>query len=171
MSSTLPLHLPLDTASPQRDAPLSPPILNLTPSPLPRQEKDSDVVSDIEEEEKLCDTEKEKLIPKDWAGQVEEEESNPREDLIVDSEQKEAVLSIREALIEKFKKGRGQEFVRGLRLWHNLKPRRARVLCAWVGEEETDLSFEPGALHRCTAQVHCTGGWSSSGSLTEPRLA
>ena len=131
MSSTLPLHLPLDTASPQKDAPLSPPILNLTPSPLPRQEKDSDVVSDIEEEEKLCDTEKEKLIPKDWAGQVEEEESKPREDLVVETEQKEAVLSIGEALREAgFQKGRGQdrekrrEFVRGLRLWQDLKPRR-----------------------------------------------
>ena len=57
----------------------------------------------------MCDTEKEKLIPKDWAGQVEEEESKPREDLVVDTEQKEAVLSIGEALREEFKKGRCQD--------------------------------------------------------------
>ena len=28
-----------------------------------------------------------KLIPKDWAGHVEEEESKPKEDLVVDTEQ------------------------------------------------------------------------------------
>ena len=78
---------------------------------LSDSEVDSDVVSDIEEEEKLCDIEKEeeKLFPKDWAGQVEEEESEPREDLVVDTEQKEAVLSIGEALREEFKKGRGRD--------------------------------------------------------------
>ena len=69
---------------------------------------DRDVVSDIEEEEKLCDVEKdEKLIPKDWAGQVKEEESKPREDLVVNTEQKKAVLSIGEALREEFKKEKG----------------------------------------------------------------
>ena len=59
----------------------------------------SDIDSDIEEEEKS----------KDWAGQVEEEESRPREDLVVDTEQKEAALSIAGALREQFKKGRGQD--------------------------------------------------------------
>ena len=54
----------------------------------------------------MCDIEKEKLIPKGWAGQV-EEESKPREDLVVDTEQKKAVLSIGQALGEEFKKGRG----------------------------------------------------------------
>ena len=73
-----------------------PPILDLTPSPHPeaaadgrRQEEDSDVdsdvVSNIEEEEKLCDIRKKSSDIK---------------------EQKEAVLSILEALKEEFKKGR-----------------------------------------------------------------
>ena len=71
---------------------------------------DSDIVSNIEEQ-KQWDIEKEEetLIPKDWAGQVEEEESKPREDLFVDTEQKETVLSTGEALREEFKKGRGQD--------------------------------------------------------------
>jgi hypothetical protein len=53
---------------------------------------------------------------------------------------------------EELKKGRIQdtekrrEFVRGLRLWHDIKPRRVRAMCAWVGELETDLSFKPGAV-------------------------
>ena len=68
---------------------------------------DSDVVSDIEEV-KLCNVDKdEKIFPKDWAGQVEEDESKPREDLVLDTEQTKTVLSIGEALREEFKKGRG----------------------------------------------------------------
>ena len=107
--------LPLDLASPQREA--LPPILDLTPPPHPeaaadgrRQEKDSDVDSDVVsniEEEKMYDIEREeeKLIPKDWAGQV-EEESRPRDDLVVNTKQKEAFLSIE----EEFKKGGGQDW-------------------------------------------------------------
>ena len=53
----------------------------------------------------MCDIEREeKLIPKDWAGQV-EEESRPREDLVVKTERKEAFLNIAEV----FKKGGGQD--------------------------------------------------------------
>ena len=58
------------------------------------------------------------------------------------------------AIREEFKKGTGKvqdrekrrDFVRGLRLWQDFKPRRVRAMCAWVGEEETDLSLEPGAV-------------------------
>ena len=64
----------------------------------------------------------------------EEEESRPREDLDVDTEQKEAARE------------RRREFVRGLRVWQDLKPRRVRALCARVGREKTDLTFEPGEV-------------------------
>ena len=36
--------------------------------------------------------------------------------------------------------------MKGLRLWHDLDPRRVRALYARVGEEETALSFEPAAV-------------------------
>ena len=52
---------------------------------------------------------------------------------------------IKETIREEYKKGSGRvqdrekrrDFVRGQRLWQDPKPRR--VMCAWVGEEETDL--------------------------------
>ena len=31
-------------------------------------------------------------------------------------------------------------------MWHDLQPRRVQALSARVGEEETDLSLEPGAV-------------------------
>ena len=36
----------------------------------------------------MTEKEEEKLIPKDWAGQVEEEESKPKERPVVDTEEK-----------------------------------------------------------------------------------
>ena len=59
----------------------------------PSLQVDVDVVSDIEEskeKEKSKEEErsKDEERPKDWADQVEEEESRPREDLVVDTEQK-----------------------------------------------------------------------------------
>ena len=106
-------------------------------------ETEEEESSDVEEEEKS----------RDWADQVEEEvKKEATEKLVVETEQKQAVLSIVKAIREEFKKGRIQdrekrrEFVRGLRLWHDIKPRRVRAMCAWVGEEETDLSFKPGAV-------------------------
>ena len=140
--------------------------LNLTPTPSPPPVLTLDPTSQVqgdaqlsplrqEEERKTEMSEEEKLTLKDWADQVEEskEKSSDIE------EQEEAVRGIRKALKEKFKKGRGldrekemeeeeksREIVRGLRLWHDLKPRRVRAMCAWVGEEETDLSLKPGAV-------------------------
>ena len=67
----------------------------------------------------------------------------------------EAVLSIVKAIREvegvcgqgRFQdKEKRRELVRGLRLWHEIKPRRVRAMCAWVAEEEEDLSFKPGAV-------------------------
>ena len=97
----------------------------------------------MEEEERSSDIEESK---------EEEVKKEATEKLVVETEQKQAVLSIVKAIREEFKKGRIQdrekrrEFVRGLRLWHDIKPRRVRAMCAWVGEEETDLSFKPGAV-------------------------
>ena len=150
-------------SSPKRDA-LS--TLDPTLSPLPgvvpdrkKQEKESEDTDSSEtgetEEEQSSDVEEEKSKDskeeprsQDLALQVEKEAT---EKLVVETEQKQSVLSIQEALIE-FNKGRiydrekSREFVRGLRLWHDIKPRRARAICAWVAEEETDLSFKPGAV-------------------------
>ena len=63
---------------------------------------------------------------------------------------------VKEALLEEFKKReRGpeklskaivREFVQGLKLWQDLKPKRLQALYACVEEDETKLSFEPGAV-------------------------
>ena len=70
---------------------------------------------------------------------------------------------VRQALLEESRKGgegperwskagvrlsgaTAKEFVKGLRLWHDLKPKRVRALCARVGREKTDLTFEPGEV-------------------------
>ena len=39
-----------------------------------------------------------------------------------------------------------RHFVKGLKLWRDLKPRRVQALCACVGGNETELSFEAGAV-------------------------
>ena len=39
-----------------------------------------------------------------------------------------------------------KEFVHGLKSWRDLKPRRVQALCACEGSDETQLSFEPGAV-------------------------
>ena len=46
----------------------------------------------------------------------------------------------------KWSREAAKEFVKGLKLWEELKPRRVRALCACVGRNETELSFEAGAL-------------------------
>ena len=82
---------------------------------------------------------------RDWADLEEEEVTN---------EAKLFRSDIMEAIRDEFKKGTGKvqdrekrrDFVRGLRLWQDFKSRSVRVMCAWVGEEETDLSLEPGAV-------------------------
>ena len=47
---------------------------------------------------------------------------------------------------EKWSKATAKEFVEGLKLWEDLKPRRVQALCACEGRNETQLSFEPGAV-------------------------
>ena len=39
-----------------------------------------------------------------------------------------------------------REFVQGLQLWQDLKPRRVQALCACVGRNELELSYEAGAV-------------------------
>ena len=39
-----------------------------------------------------------------------------------------------------------REFVHGLKSWRDLKPRRVQALCACEGSDETQLSFQPGAM-------------------------
>jgi hypothetical protein len=150
---------PVPSPQPQPPALFRAPTLDLTLSPLPEvldwkkqdeEGEDSDVERDFdsksdsdssEEEEKSKEEEK----SRDWADLVEEEVTN---------EAKLFRSDIMEAIREEFKKGTGKvqdrekrrDFVRGLRLWQDFKPRRVRAMCAWVGEEETDLSLEPGAV-------------------------
>ena len=98
---------------------------------------DSDVVRDIEEEEKS----------KDWADQVEEEVTN---------EAKGFRSDVRKAPLKEKKewsKEAATDFVKGLELWEDLKPRRVQALCACVGRDETqptaagsELSFKAGAV-------------------------
>jgi hypothetical protein len=145
-------------ASPQRDALLKAPTLDLTlPEALDgqRQEDDSkggeegevdsksdSVDSDGEEEkagEESSDVEEEEKS-KDWADQVEEEATN---------EAKAFRSDIREALFKEkneWSKEAAKDFVKGLKLWEDLKPRRVQALCACAGRNETHLSFKAGAV-------------------------
>ena len=145
-------------ASPQRDALLKAPTLDLTlPEALDgqRQEDDSkggeegevdsksdSVDSDGEEEkagEESSDVEEEEKS-KDWADQVEEEATN---------EAKAFRSDIREALFKEkneWSKEAAKDFVKGLKLWEDLKPRRVQALCACAGRNETQLSFKAGAV-------------------------
>ena len=41
--------------------------------------------------------------------------------------------------------GSAKDFVKGLKLWEDLKPRRVQALCACVGRNESELSYEAGA--------------------------
>ena len=77
---------------------------------------------------------------KDWADQVEEEATN---------EAKAFRSDIREALFKEkneWSKEAAKDFVKGLKLWEDLKPRRVQALCACAGRNETQLSFKAGAV-------------------------
>ena len=47
---------------------------------------------------------------------------------------------------EEWSKTTAREFVKGLKLWEDFKPGRVQALCACEGRDETQLSFEPGAV-------------------------
>ena len=57
---------------------------------------------------------------------------------------------INEALLKERKKWSSEadtDFVKGLKLWEDLKPRRrVQALCACVGRDEAELSFEDDAV-------------------------
>ena len=140
-----PKSLSLDSASPQRDALLRAPILNLTLSPLPRvpdrqeqEEEKAGESSDVEEEEKS----------KDWADQEEEKSSDIEEEV----KSKEEPLRSQDwapqegefSTVEEVKRERRK--VVATRKWQELEPRTARTVRALKPLDKTDLSFEPGAL-------------------------
>ena len=145
-----PNSLSLDSASPQRDALLRAPILNLTLSPLPRvpdrqeqEEEKAGESSDVEEEEKS----------KDWADQEEEKSSDIKEEVKSKEEPlrsqdwapQEGDFSTAELrMMEEVKRERRK--VVATRKWQELEPRTARTVRAWKPRDKTDLSFEPGAL-------------------------
>ena len=56
----------------------------------------------------------------------------------------------REDWLEKSSKAKVKEktrgIVHGLKLLQDLTPKRVQALCAFVGRNETKLSFEPGAV-------------------------
>ena len=94
----------------------------------------------------------------DWALQEEEEESKKEKPSAVKRfflEEEERVFrnKVKGALFEESKR-RGEEwsettarqFVKSLKLWEDFKPRRVQALCACKGGDETELSFEPGAV-------------------------
>ena len=43
-------------------------------------------------------------------------------------------------------KAPAKDFVKGLKLWEDINPRRVQAFCACVGRVETQLSFEAGAV-------------------------
>ena len=104
--------------------------MNLTPSPLPEEERS---------------------IPKDWADKVEEESKEIPEKESDIEEERVFRTEVKEALVLEIKKGEegperwskakvkemAREFVHGLKLWWDLKPRRVQALCACVGSNET----------------------------------
>ena len=47
---------------------------------------------------------------------------------------------------EELYKARLRDCVQGLKSWREFKPGRVKALCACVKEDETHLSFEPGAV-------------------------
>ena len=186
--------------TPQRDALLSPPTLNLTPSSPPvlplettsldqgdallspqwqddkskedfpvKEPKDlgeteEEESSDVEEEEEEEEEEK----SKDWADQVEEEESKEIpsvasyrwrwsgwEEKVFRTEAKEVLQLERKKRgpEQRWSKEQSREIVLGLKSWQDLKPRRVQALCACVGREETQLSFEPGIKGKTVGSI------------------
>ena len=71
----------------------------------------------------------------------------------VTNEAKAFRSDIRGALFKEYKKRKvewsratAEEFVKGLKLWGDFKPRRVQALCTCVGKDETELCFEAGAV-------------------------
>ena len=133
----------MDPASPQRDALPRAPTLDLTlPEALDerRQEEeseggedgdvDSDVDGDGEEEERS----KEEEVFRSEAGKAVLMEIKRREEGPESLRWPEAKL-----------KEMAREFVHGLRLWRDLRPRRVQALvsCEGSSSDETQLSFKP----------------------------
>ena len=116
------------------------PTLDLALSPLPEahgedsedgeedgvdRDADCDIDKDVEEEEKASD--------------IDEEERSILMEEEVTNEARAFRSDIKEALLKERKKWSseaGKDFVKGLKLWEDLKPRRVQALCA----------FEAGAV-------------------------
>ena len=93
-----------------------------------------------------------------------EEESKeiPRKESDIEEEEEVFRTKVKKVLVLEFKKREegpeierwskakvkemAKEFVHGLKSWRDLKPRRVQALCACEGSDETQLSFEPGAV-------------------------
>ena len=112
---------------------------------------DCDVGSDVEEEEKT----KEDIGVEEPKSQDQEEKSSEIKEEVKSKEKprfrrfRRFRSDIREALSKEKKewsKEAAKDFVKGLKLWEDLKPRRVQAPCACVGGEETQLSFEAGAV-------------------------
>ena len=159
---------PVPSPQPQPSALLKAPTLDLTPSPLPedpdckKQEEEGDTEEDWADQEEKSSDIKEEVKSKEA-----EAKKLAKEKLVEETEQKQAVLSIQEAIREEFKRReegpvslrwptvpkanfreKKREFVHGLKSWRDLKPRKVQALVSHEGcsSEGTKLSFKHGEV-------------------------
>ena len=155
----------MDPASPQRDALLRAPTLDLTLSPLPevpdgkKQEEESDTKSEDSEDGEDSDVDSD--VDCDVDKDVEEEEKSS--DIEDKSKSQVDVDVVGDAKEEDWKRIREVREELGRRLVHEPTGPppvcRVRTLCSRVAEDESELSFQPGSVITIHRLSEASEGW------------